>query len=87
MNKTLRNLFSGNWIHTALGKPDRAYVSEFTKAIDHFLDEHPEVIRDQHDGRMIYWEKKVDFSALEKAEQDKVPEDGYGFYYSAWGRH
>lgn len=86
MSNILKNLCSGNWIHTALGRPDRAYVSEFTKTIDHFLDDHPEVKKDQHDGRMIYWEKQVDFSALEKAEADKVPEDGYGFYGPAWVR-
>jgi Protein of unknown function (DUF3460) len=87
MSNIFRNLFNGNWARTVLGKRDRTYVSEFTGYINHYLEEHPEIEGDQRRGRMLYWEKKVDFSAQEKAEQDKVPEDGYGFYSSAWGRH
>ncbi len=65
-------------------KMDRAYVSEFTCFIGHFIEDHPEVVRDQWTGREIYWDKEVDFSAQEQAVKDSVPEDGYGFLYSAW---
>lgn len=68
------------------GRMDRAYVSEFTSFIDGYLAEHPEVVKDQWIGREIYWDKKVDLPAIEQAERDQVPIDGYGFDYSVWGR-
>jgi len=76
--------------HGASGEVDRAYVSEFTGFIDQFLKEHPDVVKDQWVGREIYWDKNVDFADEAKATKDSVPEDGYGFYYSAWleqGKH
>lgn len=63
---------------------DKAYVSEFEKFINHFLEEHPEVLEDQRTGRAIYWDRKVDLTAQDKAEKDMVPDDHYGFDYSAW---
>ena len=72
------------WAHEAPGKMDRAFVSDFTHFIDHFLEEHPEVVKDQQSGRLIYWDKKVDLVAQEQAEKDSVPDDGYGFYASAF---
>lgn len=63
---------------------DRAYVSEFTSFINHFLEEHPEVQKDQHEGWRIYWDRQVDLKAVDAAEHDKVPDDGYGFYAGAW---
>lgn len=68
------------------GEMDRVYVSEFTRFMEHFLEEHPEVRRDQKKGLLIYWEKKVDLTALEKAAKDSVSDDGYGFYASAFKR-
>lgn len=70
--------------HGADAGVERAYVSEFTGFIDQFLKEHPEVVKDQWAGREIYWDKHVDFADEAKATKDSVPEDGYGFYYSAW---
>ena len=70
--------------HGAGGEVDRAYISEFTGFIDQYLKVHPEVVKDQWVGREIYWDKKVDFVDEKKAVEDQVPEDGYGFYYSAW---
>lgn len=84
MNNFVTRLFRGMRGHEAPGKMDRAYVSEFTQFIDHYLEEHPDVVKDQHVGRLIYWEKEVDLAAQEKAETDVVPDDGYGFYASAW---
>ncbi|HJV94262.1 MAG TPA: DUF3460 family protein [Azonexus sp.] len=63
---------------------DRAFVSEYTQFIEHYLEEHPEVLDDQHDGRLIYWDKKVDLVAQKKAEMDAVPDDIYGFHSFAW---
>ncbi|HEX6734313.1 MAG TPA: DUF3460 family protein [Azonexus sp.] len=65
---------------------DRAYVSEFTRFIDDFLHEHPEAVRDRKTGFRIYWDKRVDLAAEEKARQDSVPDDGYGFHGPAWRR-
>lgn len=65
-------------------KPNPTYVSEFENFMNRFLDRHPEVVEDQRSGRLIYWDHKVDLAALEKAERDSVPDDGYGFHYLAW---
>lgn len=62
---------------------DRTYVSEFTQFINRFLEKHPEVVQDQWAGREIYWDKKVDFSDQKKAGKDFVPDDTYGFHYTA----
>lgn len=67
-------------------KVDSHYVSEFAGFIDHYLADHPEVVADQHDGRLLYWDKRVDLAELAKAERDSVPDDGYGFHASAWRR-
>jgi len=84
----MSNFFSKLFHHESAKRPageiDRGYVSEYTHFIDRFLDEHPEVLVDQHDGRLLYWDKKVDLVAQKKAEQDSVSDDGYGFYSSAW---
>jgi len=63
---------------------DREYVSEFTAFINGYLEKHPEVVDDQWVGREIYWDRPVDFAALEKAEKDNVPDDAYGFYGDNW---
>jgi len=66
-------------------KTDPAYVSEFEKFLNNFLEAHPEAVREQHAGWSIYWDKKVDLQAIDRARQDKVPDDQYGFnYYAAW---
>lgn len=65
-------------------KVDTGYVSEFTDFIDHYLVDHPEVVADQHDGRLLYWDRRVDLNEQAKAERDSVPGDGYGFYASTW---
>lgn len=65
---------------------DRGYVSEFTHFMDDFLKDHPEAVRDQKTGYRIWWDKQIDLTAAEKARLDRVPDDGYGFYSSAWRR-
>ena len=72
------------WADEAPGKMDRAYVSDFTHFIDHFLEDHPKEVKEQRTGWRIYWDKQLDLQALEKAGQDSVPDDGYGFYASAF---
>lgn len=63
---------------------DRGYVSEFTRFMDHYLAEHPEVVADKRVGWRIYWDKQVDLKALAQAEEDSVPDDGYGFHPAEW---
>lgn len=72
------------WHKSRHKKTDDAYVSEFTDFMNHFLEEHPKTLADQHTGWYLYWDKKVDLEALDKAERDSVPDDRYGFDYSAW---
>lgn len=84
MSGFFSKLFHRQQGHQASGEMDRAYVSEFTSFIDHFLEEHPEELKEQHDGRLLYWDRKVDLKELDKAGHDTVPDDGYGFYASAW---
>jgi len=56
------------------------YVSEFTRFMDDYLKNHPEVVADQHVGRAIYWDKQVDLAEIEKAEADSVPVDSYYYF-------
>lgn len=86
MSGLLQHLFRGKRGGRAPEPMDRAYVSEFTNFIDHFLEDHPDVVQDQWVGREIFWDKQVDFADQKHATQDTVPEDGYGFYLSAWHR-
>lgn len=84
MSNFISRLFHLDKANQAPGNIDRGYVSEHTRFIDQFLESHPDVLEEQHVGRLIYWERKVDLAAQEKAEKDNVPDDGYGFYSSAW---
>jgi hypothetical protein len=59
---------------------DKHYVSEFTRFIDHYLADHPEVVKDQKRGWNIHWDHKVDFQSLKEAGEDTVPDDSYGFH-------
>jgi hypothetical protein len=65
-----------------LRKVDTEYVSEFTDFITHFLEDHPEEEEERRKGRALYWDHHIDLSTLE--QKDNVPDDRYGFDYSAW---
>jgi hypothetical protein len=54
------------------------YVSEFTVFMNGYLKAHPEVVEDQQRGWNIYWDHEVDLKRLKEAEEDRVPDDGYG---------
>jgi hypothetical protein len=62
----------------------KEYVSEFTVFMNEYLLEHPEVVKDQWVGREIYWDRHIDFAALDRAEKDSVRDDSYGFYGAHW---
>ena len=55
------------------------YVSEFTRFINRYLAQNPDVVEDQKRGWRIYWDRQVDPVALEEAEEDSVPFDAYEF--------
>jgi hypothetical protein len=70
MSNFISRLFNlGSAKHPA-GEIDRGYVSEYTQFIDQFLVDHPDALVDQHDGRLLYWDKKVDQAEQQKAEED-----------------
>lgn len=62
----------------------KAYVSEFTKFMNQYLDEHPEVVEDQRRGWEFFWKAKVDLMAPEITRDDVAPDDSYGYAWSAW---
>lgn len=66
------------------GKQDTGYVSEFTDFMTHFLKEHPEEEKEQRKGWFLYWDHKPNRSFQDQGDQEKVPDDRYGFDYSAW---
>ena len=63
-----------------MAKHETTYVSEFTRFMSTYLEEHPEVVVDQHLGRAIYWDKQVEFEALKTAEESAVPIDSYYYF-------
>jgi len=63
---------------------NKQYVSEFTAFINHYLEDHPEVVKEQHRGWRIYWDHKIDMAEQERFTKNSVPDDGYGFHASAW---
>lgn len=60
---------------------NKAYVSEFTRFIDQYLQDHPEEVEEQRRGWNIFWHRHVDFAAQKEAEAAAVPDDGYGFHW------
>lgn len=59
---------------------NRDYVSEFTRFIDAYLKQHPEVVEEQMRGWNADWHTEfIDPVALREAAEDSVPDDTYGF--------
>ena len=54
-----------------------AYVFEFTRLINPYLEHHAEIVADQHRGRAVDSNKRVDLSAQAEAAQDSAPVDAY----------
>jgi hypothetical protein len=55
-------------------------VSPFTEFMDSFLDEHPDVVEDQHRGWYLFWDHKADFEQMKEANKDSVPVKGYDYF-------
>jgi len=64
-----------------MGKP---YVSEFTKFMNQYLDEHPEVVEEQKRGWASFWQLKAEIRAPEITKGDIARDDSYGYAVSAW---
>jgi len=65
---------------------DRAYVSEFTLFMDRYLQQHPEVVKDQQRGWNLGWPCEIDPIARQETERDRLPDDAYGFRWNAGPR-
>ena len=51
---------------------DRAYVSEFTRFMDNYLVQHPEVVRDQKLGWRIWWERPTNLRELDYCWHEEI---------------
>ncbi len=86
MSNFLDRLFRIKHEQDAPGKIERAYVSETTKFLNQFLDEHPEIVEDQRTGRALLWDRKVDIAAQELAAKEREPDNAYGYSHAEWLR-
>lgn len=52
---------------------DRNYVSEYTKFMDKFLQENPEVAKGQVEGRALLWDKEpINLDERARNEESRV---------------
>lgn len=58
---------------------DKHYVSEFTNFMDHYLEEHPEVVDEQMRSFNFFYNPEIDREEQENANEDIVQDDHYGF--------
>lgn len=66
---------------------DKAYVSDFTRFMNRYLEQHPEVVEDQQRGWRLGWVPKIDPQAWREAAPDFVEDDTYGFNWFTWRTH
>jgi hypothetical protein len=67
---------------------DTAYVSETTKFINTYLEEHPGMIKKQQELRSTWW----DTNGIDQAEQNEykrgnVPLDEYAYFSYHMSKH
>ncbi len=55
------------------------YESEHTKFMREWLEKHPQEIKEQKDGRALWWDKPQDEQQLADFRHAKVPTKSY--YY------
>jgi len=60
------------------------YVSDFTKFINQYLDEHLEVVEVKKQGYASFWQSKAEIRASEITRDAIAPNDSYGYVWSAW---
>ncbi|MES2741795.1 MAG: DUF3460 family protein [Pseudomonadota bacterium] len=55
------------------------YVSEFSRFLGDFLDQHPHVREDQRRGWYIFWDHHVDLSEQDRLQRERLPAKGYAY--------
>ncbi len=56
-----------------------AYVSDFERYLGRYLDQHPNVERDQRRGWYIWWDRRVDPADVEPQQPYAVKVNGYQY--------
>ena len=71
-----------HWFSDHDGSTDRAYVSEFTRFMETYMDKHPEERRKQAEGWSLLWDKRFDVDAELKRVSNEVVTPGYYYFDS-----
>jgi Protein of unknown function (DUF3460) len=65
-------------LQPAMMLPSRHYVSEHTRFIRELLQERPDLVEKQREGRAIWWDKRPRELAEERVmDQGRVPQSPY----------
>ncbi|MEN3110851.1 DUF3460 family protein [Uliginosibacterium paludis] len=56
------------------------YVSEFTKFMNGWLEEHPEELRTRQEGRALWWDKPQDPAVQQSNATSRVPQKPYPYF-------
>jgi len=61
--------------------PSRHYVSDHTKFIRELIEAKPDLPKQQHDGRRIWWDRTPDdVSERRQMDAGRVPQQPYVYY-------
>lgn len=55
------------------------YESDVTRFLRELVEEHPEIEESKREGRALFWDRTVDFDALEREAQSEVAWKGYPY--------
>jgi len=56
---------------------EKYYESDVTKMVRDLLREKPQILEEQRKGRSLWWDKKLDLDALQRASEDTVKQQAY----------
>jgi len=56
---------------------NRSYESEFTLFLRELKQKNPEIEREQHIGRAIFWDKNIDQDLYRRYKTSDVPQPAY----------
>jgi hypothetical protein len=59
-----------------------SYVSDVTQFLRDLKQKRPEIERQQHQGRAMYWDKDLDLEQLRRWQEANVPQQGYVYQTS-----
>jgi hypothetical protein len=57
----------------------REYESDVTRFLREVVATHPEIEESQREGRALFWDRRVDFEALERELASEVPMKSYPY--------